>query len=591
MNKYKLKATKTHNGTTTVYEDDVYFTSMITDVLNSKTLSNVTKEKDKLTHLTGGVILYTTNLDKSLDNIDIDEEELTYKLLGKNGKVTINDAVGHVGSICMTTKQNINNHDALKQNSQALETYAVQFEEQDGTTIYKYQDIAMLSFMYDPEYDWSYYTFEDESPSITKVTAETNDIYASLSTGRSSAAGDWTIEDPTNFNQASDVHSEFEGEKEVSFNGYDILDWYPADHPDWPYDSMYPDDERRWNISFNVYKDVCTVSDSFNVYEDSENFYFFTNTQYVEVYGIKVNQAVQYRIHGGSLIIEFVDNDFIPDEYMDYFTWSDLENEAQIEGTFPLYYVTESQYNAGTTDPRYWRGWTGRTTELKCKNRIVVVNKKTLSSETIDLTNKITSLGTTIGSDVLSHADSYFKYQKASTGQHAYRDTVSKGLAVVTGKYFTMPLATFLIAVDKNYYYFSTYEGNVNSNTYSEKCYKVNKTTGAVTDLGALANNISNINNINKNHTTYSTFRGFGNRYFTNSTWNSNTKIGNATTASRTTVTDLTTYQQKACRYGGLNGAFYIFYPGVCSISNFNFDLESGDTLQIEFKAGEYDEN
>ena len=42
-------------------------------------------------------------------------------------------------------------------------------------------------------------------------------------------------------------------------------------------------------------------------------------------------------------------------------------------------------------------------------------------------------------------------------------------------------------------------------------------------------------------------------------------------------------------RESGLNGGIYIFYGGISSISNFDFDITEDDTLKISFEAGDYE--
>ena len=139
MKKYKLKAELTHEGTKTTYEDDVFFTDMIPSVMNSKTLSKLTKEKDKLSELTGGIILFDSNLEKTNDNIDVDANKIHIDKLDSSGTATFSGISGHIGSICMTTKQNINNYDALKSDCACLEDYEAYYDEKTSGSVVKRQ--------------------------------------------------------------------------------------------------------------------------------------------------------------------------------------------------------------------------------------------------------------------------------------------------------------------------------------------------------------------------------------------------------------------------------------------------------------------
>ena len=591
MKKYKLNVKHTHNGTTTTYTDDVFFTNMISDVMNSKLLSNVTTESNKLEHLTGGVIIYTTQLDKSVDNIAPIADELTYKLLPRNGKVTMNSASGHVGAICMTTKQNINSHSQLKANSQALETYKTAFEMQDDSNIYKFEDLQSGILGYDSEVchpnGWEY---SNDMPQFKKYTASINDIYASISNNRNNVADAWDDGEYVKFSAFSDLYSDLSGT--YSESGYST---YTVDVDDG--ETPVADKVVSYTIRCQTYTASDQIIESCNVYDEGDYFYFFYNTYYVkEIKGIYIDKVIRtaYRSSGEGAPTYDMELDYMPNDLLNIIDWADFEDNIGVENNDVIYYGDEGS----STTIKYWKKdpINNMSKTIQCKNRIVKIEKSSQSQETIDWETPITSLNLGFNYSILSNNDCYCKYNNPSKASN-YQRSPAKGVAVVLGATKTLPLATHLVATDDNYYYFRVYEGNNASNTFNDVFYKVNKTNYTISST-----DISTINSINNNHTSYRTFRPnyyhgiyntvlFYSVYFNGNSWNSSQEHGSYTKGTNTTINDLTNYERKICRKGGLNGVCYVYYPGICSISNFDINLEASDTLEIEFKAGEYDEN
>lgn len=535
MKKYKLKAKLTHNGNITNYEDDVFFTDMIPSVLNSKTLSNITSEKDKLKELTGGVIIYDTNLEKENYNIDIKENEITVKNLNSDGGVQITGINGHVGSICLTTKQNVLHHEELKIDNACLEEYDAFFDEISNDKIKRFYLVGNVDF---DEYSQNTYTKSDVKIGYSEKTITNN--YATLDDYWKKFTLDEVIEEKKDLINISSEISEFINNKiEERNHKWEQISLASEDTPNYGY--------LRRNRFELYHTSYC--------YQDNENYYILFNYSYIYPTAI----AATYSAYETTR-----------EEYLNA-----CIQKANELGENPICYIQNKEsglFPSGFTTFKLLND--NATIDIHNINILAIKNKYNNDDkiQIIELNNipQYNSFNVT-------KTEFDGKNIKYGSGLPTATDRNWPGYGISTSyrNYANFSKIEIVGVDNENIYLLDVKKSNIYGNDISQTLYSLNKSNKSISNLGEFTDDlklmITEINSKQKvnrvviddgsDNPAYSYYRTFE-------------------------IKDVHNMRQ-----GGLNGGVYIFYKGVCSISNFDFDIEPNDTLYIKFEAGDFDDN